>query len=406
MTGSEGRDAEAILVVNAGSSSLKFSVYRIGDGRIADGSDLEETARGLLDGIGVHPRFSARTLRDGQEERRDLGPSEAGDHRGATAIVAEWLRDHLGGAQPVAVGHRVVHGGTRYAEPVLVDAAVLAGLEALVPLAPLHQPHNLAAIRAIAERFPEARHVACFDTAFHRGHPQVADLFALPFELYEAGVRRYGFHGLSYEYIAGALATAAPEIAHGKVVVAHLGNGASLCALLDGRSMDSTMTFTALDGLPMGTRTGALDPAVVLYLLQERRMSATEVEELLYKKSGLLGLSGVSSDVRELLASAEPRARMALDYFAYRVACEVGALASGLEGLDGLVFTAGIGEHAATVRARVCEQLGWLGIALDARANASHGPRISTAGSRASAWVIPTDEELMVARHTLALLRR
>jgi acetate kinase len=401
MSGTERQADQAILVVNAGSSSLKFSVYRV------TGQDqLKETARGLLDGIGVRPHFSARILGDGKEEKRDLGASETGDHRGAIAIVADWLNGHLGGARPVAVGHRVVHGGIAYAEPVLVDAGVMTALEALVPLAPLHQPHNLAAIRAIGERFPGLPQVACFDTAFHRGHPQLADLFALPFELYEAGVRCYGFHGLSYEYIAGALPTVVPEIAHGKVVVAHLGNGASLCALQDGRSMDSTMTFTALDGLPMGTRTGALDPAVVLYLLQERHMSAKEIENLLYKKSGLLGLSGVSSDMRDLLASEEPRARLALEYFTYRIAREVGALASVLGGLDGLVFTAGIGEHAAAIRARVCERLAWLGITLDAAANAAHGLRISAAGSRASAWVIPTDEEAMVARHTLAVLRR
>jgi acetate kinase len=401
MTESQRRAEQAILVVNAGSSSLKFSVYRV-----ADQGELEETARGLLDGIGVRPHFSARVLGDGKEEKRDLAASEAGDHGGAIAIVAEWLRGHLAGALPIAVGHRVVHGGIAYAEPVLVDDTVMAALEALVPLAPLHQPHNLAAIRAIGERFPGLRQVACFDTAFHRGHPQVADLFALPFELYEAGVRRYGFHGLSYEYIAHVLPIVAPEIAHGKVVVAHLGNGASLCALQDGRSMDSTMTFTALDGLPMGTRTGALDPAAVLYLLQERHMSAKEIEDLLYKKSGLLGLSGVSSDMRELLASPEPRARLALDYFVYRIAREVGGLSSVLGGLHGLVFTAGIGEHAAPIRARVCDRLAWLGITLDAAANAAHGPRITAPGSRASAWVIPTDEEQMVARHTLAMLDR
>jgi acetate kinase len=401
MSGNGQRAEQAILVVNAGSSSLKFSVYRV-EGQ----KELEETARGLLDGIGVHPSFAAKDLRAGKEDNRSLTTSEAGDHRGAIAIVADWLPGHLGGAQPIAVGHRVVHGGITYAEPVVVDAGVMAALEALVPLAPLHQPNNLAAIRAIGERFPGLRQVACFDTAFHRGHPQVADLFALPFELYEAGVRRYGFHGLSYEYIAGALPTVAPEIAHGKVVVAHLGNGASLCALKDGRSMDSTMTFTALDGLPMGTRTGALDPAVVLFLLQERHMSAREIQDLLYKKSGLLGLSGVSSDMRDLLTSQEPRARLALEYFTYRIGREVGALASVLEGLDGLVFTAGIGEHAASIRANVCQRLAWLGITLDAAANAAHGPRISAAGSRASAWVIATDEERMVARHTLAVLRR
>ena len=391
--------ADAVLVVNAGSSSVKFSVYRV-----EGAAPPAETARGLLDGIGVRPHLAARDLESGASEDRPLTASEAGDHRGAIAIVAEWLRDHLGGAKPIAVGHRVVHGGTAYAQPVLLDPSVLAALEALVPLAPLHQPHNLAAIRAISDKLPGLPQVACFDTAFHRGHPQVADLFALPWELYEAGVRRYGFHGLSYEHIAQVLPAVAPEIAGGRVVVAHLGAGSSMCALRAGRSAESTMGFTALDGLPMGTRTGALDPGVVLYLLQARGMTATEISSLLYTRSGLLGLSGVSSDMRDLLASDAPRARLAIDYFVYRIVREVGALASVLGGLDGLVFTAGIGERAAPIRAGVCEGLGWLGITLDAAANAAHGPRITAPGSRASAWVIPTDEERMIARHTLEVL--
>lgn len=391
--------ADAVLVINAGSSSVKFSVYRV-----EGAAPPAETARGLLDGIGVRPHLAARDLESGASEDRPLTASEAGDHRGAIAIVAEWLRDHLGGAKPIAVGHRVVHGGTAYAQPVLLDPSVLAALEALVPLAPLHQPHNLAAIRAISDKLPGLPQVACFDTAFHRGHPQVADLFALPWELYEAGVRRYGFHGLSYEHIAQVLPAVAPEIAGGRVVVAHLGAGSSMCALRAGRSAESTMGFTALDGLPMGTRTGALDPGVVLYLLQARGMTATEISSLLYTRSGLLGLSGVSSDMRDLLASDAPRARLAIDYFVYRIVREVGALASVLGGLDGLVFTAGIGERAAPIRAGVCEGLGWLGITLDAAANAAHGPRITAPGSRASAWVIPTDEERMIARHTLEVL--
>jgi len=393
--------AEAVLVVNAGSSSLKFSVYRI-----EDAGGIAETARGLLDGIGVRPHFRARSTAGDQQEDRSLTAAEAGDHRGATAIVARWLQGHLDNATPIAIGHRVVHGGMAYALPMRIDDAVMAALEALVPLAPLHQPHNLAAIRAVADVLPGLPQVACFDTAFHRGHPQVADLFALPWDLYEAGVRRYGFHGLSYEHIAEALTTAAPELARGRVVVAHLGAGSSLCALRDGKSIESTMGFTALDGLPMGTRTGALDPGVVLYLLQDRHMNATELQDLLYNRSGLLGLSGVSSDMRDLLASAEPRACLALDYFVYRIVREVGALASALGGLDGLIFTAGIGERAAPIRARVCEGLAWLGITLDPAANAAHGPRISTAGARPSAWVIPTDEEVMIARHTLEVLGR
>jgi acetate kinase len=282
---------------------------------------------------------------------------------------------------------------------------VLRALERYVPLAPLHQPANLAGIRAAATFLPGVPQVACFDTAFHRQHPLVADQFALPIELYAAGVRRYGFHGLSYEYIARTLPEAAPEIAEGRVVVAHLGNGASMCALQAGRSIDATMSFTALDGLPMGTRCGNLDPGVLLYLLKEKGMDEPGLEDLLYKRSGLLGLSGVSSDMRELLASADPHAAQAVDYFVYRVGRELGSLAAALSGLDGLVFTAGIGEHAAEIRARVCRAAGWLGIDLDAAANARHGPRISVVGSRASAWVIPTDEERMIALHTIAALQ-
>jgi acetate kinase len=274
-----------------------------------------------------------------------------------------------------------------------------------VPLAPLHQPQELAAVRAVMKHWPDVPQVVCFDTAFHRGRPRVAQMFALPPELYESGVRRYGFHGLSYEYIAEALPRVAPEIAAGRVIVAHLGNGASLCAMQDRRSVDTTMSFSALDGLPMGTRVGDLDPAVVLYLITARRMSAKEVETLLYTGSGLLGISGVSSDVRDLLASTEPEARLALDYFVYRIAREVGALTASLGGLDGLVFTAGIGEHASPIRAAVCERLAWLGLVLEPAANERHGPRISTASSRVSAWVIPTDEELMIARHTLRTAR-
>ena len=286
-----------------------------------------------------------------------------------------------------------------------MDDAVLAVLDSLVPLAPLHQPQELAAIRAVAERWSDVPQFVCFDTAFHRGRPEIAQMFALPMSLYESGIRRYGFHGISYEAIAEMLPDVAPEIAEGRVVVAHLGNGASLCAMRARRSVDTTMSFSALDGLPMGTRVGDLDPAVVLYLERARGMTADEVQTLLYTRSGLLGLSGVSSDVRDLLASREPRARLALDYFAYRVAREVGALAVSLGGLDALVFTAGIGEHAAPIRAAVCEHLSWLGLALDAAANERHGPRISIPGCAVSAWVIPTDEERMIARHVLRLTR-
>jgi len=378
-----------LLVLNAGSSTLKFSLF---DAVAPDA--LPVTVHGVVDGIGVHPRLTI-----GDEPPQ---PAEASDHAGAFAAVARWLDGHLSGARPVAVGHRVVHGGMRFSRPVAVDDAVLAALEALTPLAPLHQPQALAAIRGVRDHWSGIRQVACFDTAFHHGRPELMQAFALPRELFESGVRRYGFHGLSYEYIAGVLPGIAPRIADGRVVVAHLGNGASLCAMRERHSVDSTMSFSALDGLPMGTRVGDLDPAVVLYLITERRMSPADVGGLLYKRSGLLGLSGVSSDVRDLLASREPRARFALEYFADRVAREVSALAGVLGGLDGLVFTAGIGTHAAPVRADVCQRLAWLGVQLDEAANRAHRPQISMADSRVAVYVVPTDEEIVIARATLA----
>ncbi len=390
-----------VLVVNAGSSTLKFSLYRVREG---DAPDL--TFHGLVDAIGRHPRFTVRAAAGAPVEDRALAGGEAADHRGAFAVVSAFIDRHLGGARLRAVGHRVVHGGWQYAEPVLIDDAVLAALESLVPLAPLHQPHELAAIRAVAEAAPGVPQVACFDTAFHQGRPDVSRMFALPLDLYDSGVRRYGFHGLSYEYIAEALPAVAPDIADKRVVVAHLGNGASLCAMHRRRSVETTMTFSALDGLPMGTRVGALDPAAVLYLLEARGMSVKEVRSLLYNRSGLLGLSGLSSDVRDLLASREPRARLALAHFVYRIAQETGALAAALGGLDGIVFTAGIGEHAAPIRRDVCARLAWLGVVLDPSANERHEPRISAAGSRVGVWVIPTDEERVVVRHTLALIGR
>jgi acetate kinase len=378
----------ALLVLNAGSSSLKFAVFPATE-------VLDPSVHGLVDGIGVEPRLA---VAGGPAER-----VEARDHRGALDVVAGWLERHLDGARPRGVGHRVVHGGARYDGPVRVDGAVLATLTSLVPLAPLHEPQELAAIRAVADRWPDVPQVACFDTSFHRSRPELAQMFALPRDLYESGIRRYGFHGISYESIAEKLPAVAPEIADGRVVVAHLGNGASLCAMHRRRSVDTTMSFSALDGLPMGTRVGDLDPAVVLYLEQARGMTADAVTTLLYTKSGLLGLSGVSGDVRVLSQSPEPRARLALDYFAYRVARETGALAVSLGGLDALVFTAGIGEHAVDVRAAVCGHLAWLGVALDPAANGHHGPRISRPGSDVSVWVIPTDEERMMARQLLRL---
>jgi acetate kinase len=304
----------------------------------------------------------------------------------------------------LGLGHRVVHGGQHFIAPIRLDRAVVEQLKTLVPLAPLHQPHNLAPIEMALAQTPDLPQVACFDTAFHRSNSEVAQLFALPYELYEAGVRRYGFHGLSYEYIASVLPTLAPRAAAGKTVVLHLGNGASACAMQGGRSVASSMGFTALDGLPMGTRCGSVDAGVLLYLMDQRGMDARAIEKMLYQQSGLLGLSGLSSDMRVLLASDAPRAKLAVDVFVYRIQREIGSLAAALGGLDALVFTAGIGENSAEVRRRVAAGLGWLGVALDDPANQAGGPAISSAGSRCAVWVIPTDEELMIARHTLDVL--
>lgn len=386
------------LVINAGSSSLKFCVYHRTQ---AEGWRLE--ARGQIEGIGTSPRLSAKDGAGAPLADQQLAEAVR-DGRGALESLAAWLRSRYGGARVLGVGHRVVHGGARYAAPTLVTPQVLKDLRELVPLAPLHQPHNLAAIDAISERLPGVPQVACFDTSFHRGQPAVAELVPLPREIRRAGVQRYGFHGLSYEYIASVLPQVAPEIASGRVIVAHLGSGASLCALRDGKSVDSTLGFTALDGLCMGTRPGALDPGVVLHLFQTLGLTAAEVETLLYKQSGLLGISGVSSDMRDLLASDEPDARLAVDYFVYRAAKEIGALAAVLGGIDGLVFTAGIGENSAEIRRRICEASAWIGIDVDAAANARNAPRISSRNARVSAWTIPTNEELMIARHTGSLL--
>jgi acetate kinase len=386
------------LVLNAGSSSVKFCVYRRPQ---PEAWRLE--ARGQIEGIGSSPRLVAKDGEGGllSDERLDAGVR---DGRSALDRLAAWLRSRYGGARVQGVGHRVVHGGARFAAPVIVTAEVLAELSKLVPLAPLHQPYNLAAIEAVSERLPGVPQVACFDTSFHRGAAPVAELVPLPLEIRSAGVQRYGFHGLSYEYIASVLPQVAPELAGARVIVAHLGSGASMCALRNGKSVDHTLGFTALDGLCMGTRPGALDPGVVLHLFQGLGLGAKDVETLLYKKSGLLGISGIGNDMRDLLGSREPGARLAVDYFVYRAAKEVGALAAALGGIDGLVFTAGIGENSAEVRRRICEASAWLGLELDARANAGEGPRISTTASRVSAWVIPTNEELMIARHTARLL--
>ena len=386
------------LVLNAGSSSLKFCVYRRPEAQVWG---LE--ARGQIEGIGTSPHF---TVKDGAGVKVADEPLDASvrDGGGAIDALAGWLRQQYGGARVRGVGHRVVHGGPNFAGPVVVTPQVLEELRRLVPLAPLHQPHNLAAIDAVTARLPEVPQVACFDTSFHRGQPEVATVVPLPRDLCRDGVQRYGFHGLSYEYVASVLPTVAPEIAGGRVIVAHLGSGASLCALREGRSVDSTLSFTALDGLCMGTRPGALDPGVVLYLFQTLGLSPTEVEAVLYKKSGLLGISGISNDMRDLLGNTAASAQLAVDYFVYQAAKQIGAMAAALGGVDGLVFTAGIGENSAEIRARICAASAWLGIDLDSGANESRQPRITRPGSRVSAWVVPTNEELMIARHTGRLL--
>ncbi len=390
--------ADAIAVLNAGSSSIKFSLF------LTRGGELELDVRGQVEGIYTAPRFVAKR-RDGTvaAEKSWTEGTKLG-HDGALDHLVAFLRSELADQRLVGVGHRVVHGGLDYSQPVKVDAGVVAALEKLVPLAPLHQPHNLAPIRRLLERVPELPQVACFDTSFHRTNPELAQRFALPQELHEAGVRRYGFHGLSYEYIASVLAKSDAKAASGRTVVLHLGNGASMCAIEAGRSIASTMGFTALEGLPMGTRSGALDPGVMLYLMDHRGMDARAIEKLLYNQSGLLGVSGISSDMRTLLASSHPRAKLAVDLYCYRIRRELGSLAAALGGLDAIVFTAGIGENSAAIRERVCRDAAWLGVELDAAANTAGGPHISTPAARVSAWVIPTNEELMIARHTRSLL--
>ncbi|WP_442582788.1 acetate/propionate family kinase [Mesorhizobium sp. ASY16-5R] len=388
---------KAILVVNAGSSSLKFQIFSI------DGEHLTRQLRGQIDGIGTRPRLRAVSGDGSPLVDRQYAASEIADLPAASGETRRWL-DELAGFELVAIGHRVVHGGPDYSQPVRIDAGVLARLTALESLAPLHQPNNLAPIRLAMESDPSIPQVACFDTAFHRGQAKHTDCYALPYAFYEAGVRRYGFHGLSYEYIAQRLHQVAPEVAGGSVVAAHLGSGASMCAIRDGRSIDSTMGFTALDGLPMGTRPGQLDPGVVLHLISERGMSVGEVSDLLYHGSGLKGLSGVSNDMRDLLASGEPRAAFAIEHFVHRCALHVGMLAAALGGIDAFAFTAGVGENSAPIRARIADRLAWLGAELDPAANQAGAVRVSTSASRVALLVIPTDEELMIARHTHALL--
>lgn len=392
MTPSPGSDA--VLVLNAGSSSIKLSLFR------AQSGNLALDWHGELEGIGTAPHFHAKGPDGGQIADEKLAKGLADP----IGWVLDWIDDHLGSAKLIACGHRVVHGGADHAAPERIDSKLLALLEELVPLAPLHQPVNIAPIRAIQAARPGLPQVACFDTAFHRGHARQVACFALPYRYYEQGVRRYGFHGLSYEYIASRLPDVAPDLAKGKVVVAHLGSGASLCALDGCRSADTTMGFSALDGLVMGTRTGQIDPGVLLYLMQHEGLTVDEVANLLYRESGLKGLSGVSNDMRSLQASGEDRAKLAVEVFVHQIAKQAMGLAGSMGGLDGIVFTAGIGEHSPAVRAAVLRKLAWFGFALDETANEADGPLITAAGSAKAAYVIPTDEELMIARHTMEVV--
>jgi acetate kinase len=391
----------AILVVNAGSSSLKFQIFDTSD---AGGPVC--AIKGQVDGIGTRPRLRAAKANGEKLIDQTYDPKQISDLPAAIKTTGDWLRATVQGIDLVAVGHRVVHGGPDYGQPVLLTLDVVARLEKYVPLAPLHQPNNLAPIRTLMASRPELPQVACFDTAFHRNHDALADRYAIPEHLYAEGVRRYGFHGLSYEFIAERLTTVAPDIAGRRVIVAHLGSGCSMCALLDGHSVESTMGFTALDGLPMGTRPGQIDPGVVLYLIDQKGMSAAAVQKLLYHDCGLKGLSGISNDVRELQESSDPRASFALDYFAYRVGLHTGMLAAALGGVDGFVFTAGVGENSPTMRARIADRLKWLGAAVDPSANAKGDGLLSTRDSKVGIYVVPTNEELMIARHTLSVLAK
>lgn len=390
--------SDAIVVLNAGSSSLKFSAF------LSSGNDPLPYLRGAVEGLDAAPRFHALDARGAVVAEKTWGAGDQLGHAGAVQHLVEFLRTCAGGNRLAAVGHRVVHGGPNFREPVRIDPGVLARLERLVPLAPLHQPHSLAPIRTLLEHAPQVPQVACFDTAFHSTIPRLAQLFALPLEMADAGLRRYGFHGLSYEYIATRLPQVDSRAAAGRTIVLHLGNGASMCALSAGRSVATTMGFTAADGLPMGTRCGSLDPGVILFLMDQRGSDARAIEKLIYEQSGLLGISGLSGDMRTLLASDDPRARLAIDLYVYRIGRELGSLVAALGGLDAVVFTAGIGENAAVVRAQVCRDALWVGLRLDEATNAAGGPRISTADSPVTAWVLPTNEELMIARHTLRIV--
>ncbi|MCX5833458.1 MAG: acetate/propionate family kinase [Deltaproteobacteria bacterium] len=386
---------DLIVVLNAGSSSLKFTVY------VDQGEKPGVLYDGQFEGILTEPRFKVKDSAGQVAAEKKWPPGKPLGHEGAVEALFAWGRDVLSSTDRiVAMGHRVVHGGLEYTRPTVVNAHILGDLERFVPLAPLHQPHNLAAIRIIAKRNPAIPQVACFDTSFHTTIPAVAQAFALPRKFTEQGVRRYGFHGLSYEYIASVLPGYDAKAAEGRTIVAHLGNGASLCAMKGLKSVACTLGFTAVEGLMMGTRCGALDPGVMLYLMDECGMDARAIEKLIYQESGLLGVSGISSDMRTLLTSPDPRAAEAVELFVYRITRELGSLAAALGGLDAIVFTAGIGENSAPIRKRVCRSAEWLGLQFDEKANEAGGPCISREGSRLKAWVIPTDEELMIALHT------
>jgi len=391
--GARDMSGEAILTLNAGSSSIKFSVYAAGD-------EPRELGRGEVENLNAEAHLHVDP-EGGAPCDEEIGKA---DHAGALAAILDHLPPILGARRVAGVGHRVVHGGVAYAAPQLLDDKVVDDLHALEPLAPLHQPYNLAAVSAARAAFPDALQVACFDTAFHRGHPWVNDTFALPRAYYDRGVRRYGFHGLSYDFIAGEIARRYPELSEGRVIVAHLGNGASMCGMRAGKSVTSTMGFSAVDGLPMGTRTGQLDPGVLLYLMEFEKMDAARLTRLLYKESGLKGLSGVSNDMRTLEASDAPEAAQAIAYFTARIRHEIGALTADLGGLDALVFTGGIGEHSARVRAGACEGMEWLGLSVDAGANAGDAPEIGA--GRVRVLVIPTDEERVIARAVAGFLAR
>jgi acetate kinase len=390
---------DTLLVVNAGSSSVKFQVFRVDN----KGEPTRHIV-GQVDGIGVKPRLRCKSIDGSITVDRSFNPNEAKDVQSAMQAAAQWLQSQLG-SMPDAIGHRVVHGGPEFNRPVLINEAVLASLEKYVSLAPLHQPNNLAPIKSIHSRFPNLPQVACFDTAFHRGHSAVADHYAIPQSLYKEGVRRYGFHGLSYEYISSVLPQVAPARADGRIIVAHLGSGSSMCALRDGRSTESTMGFTALDGLPMGTRPGEIDPGIILYLINQNGMSAAEVQNFLYRECGLKGLSSVSNDVRDLLASKDPQAQFALEHWVYRIMLHTGMLVAALGGLDAFVFTAGVGENSPQIREQIGKSLGWLGVVIDRAANNSRDPTlISATRSKISVYVVRTDEELIIARHTLSVV--